>query len=41
MLKFVRWNEDDAITHNLLRMRDDVMALADVITLEEVISRQR
>jgi hypothetical protein len=34
MFKFVRWNDDDAITHDPLRMRNAVK-IEDVIDLDE------
>jgi hypothetical protein len=31
MHKVVRWDDDDAITYNVLCMRDDVMVLDEVM----------
>jgi hypothetical protein len=39
MLRFLRWDDVDAITHNHLIMRDEVIAPEDNIGLDEVISR--
>jgi hypothetical protein len=34
MLKLVRWDDEEAIAHDLLRMRDGVIVLDDAIRLE-------
>jgi hypothetical protein len=39
MRKVVMWDDDDANTHNRLRLRDYVMTPDDVIGLDDVISR--
>jgi hypothetical protein len=35
MLKAVRWDDDDAIIHDPLRIRDDVISLDDATVLDD------